>query len=40
VRYEDPRSSADRCGEDRDVFRIRKLAGPVVVVRCRALDLD
>jgi hypothetical protein len=32
--------SADRRGEDRDVLRIRKLADPVAVVRCRALDLD
>jgi len=39
VRHEDTRSCADRCGEDRDVLRIGKLARPFVVVRCRAANL-
>jgi hypothetical protein len=38
--HEYPRSSANRCREDRDVLGIRKLVGPIAIVHSRALDLD
>jgi hypothetical protein len=31
---------ADRCGEDRDILRVRKLARPFAVARRRTVDLD
>jgi hypothetical protein len=33
------RACADRCGKDRDVLRIGKLARAFAIVRCRAMDL-
>jgi hypothetical protein len=40
VRHQDARSCTDRCGEDRDILRISKIARQFKVMRGRALDLD
>jgi hypothetical protein len=40
MRHEDPRPCADRCGEDRNILRVGKRAGPLAVVWCRPVDLD
>jgi len=40
MRHEDPRPGADRCGEDRDVLGVGKLARPFTVVWGRPVDLD
>jgi len=39
MRHEEARSCADRCGEDRDVLRIGKLASSLAVVCRGAMDL-
>ena len=39
MRHEEARSCADRCGKDRDVLRIGKLASSFAVVCRRAMDL-
>jgi hypothetical protein len=39
MRHEEARSCADRCGEDRDVLRIGKLASSFAVVCRGAMDL-
>jgi hypothetical protein len=38
--HEHPRPCADRCGEDRDVLDVGKLACPLAVVWSRPVDLD
>jgi hypothetical protein len=40
MRHQNPRSCADRCGEDQDILRVGKLTRPLAVVRCRAVDLN
>jgi hypothetical protein len=40
VRDEEPCSGADRCGEDRDVLRVRERPRAFTIVCCRAVDLD
>ena len=40
MRHQNPRSCADRCGEDRDVLRVGKLARAFTVVWCRTVDLE
>jgi len=40
MRHEDPRACADCRGEDRNILRVGKLAGPFAVVWCRPVDLD
>jgi hypothetical protein len=40
VSNEEPRSGADRCGENRDVFRVGEFPRSLAVMGRRAVDLD